>query len=441
MRNPCLAAIGLCLCATLAQAQAPSIDPALGDVTVTADLPKDGPYVGELILLTLRSSIRAQITLHDIRQPALQNFDWQQFGNDRAIETMVKGFRVAGIERSLAVFPRKAGHLVIEPFVRHITIMTASGERLEGDFASQPLEIEVRAHDGVEPPGAWWLPAHAVTIRDSWDPAPEKLGLNETAQRILVIEAAGITADRLPPPPALRAPGLISFVGPAERTTLVTPDGPVARAVYHWNIRPVSDAAAMVPAIHIPWFDTGARQMRDASVPERRVSFINPLGEARQQAATAASQGWLTWRGLAVALAAFVWALAVQSLLAAGGRGWAWVLPLPAPLRSLQRAARRGDVAGFGAALAAAQRLAPERWRAVSTMPEIAAGLAAVDACRYGDGPRQPPPLRPLARLLARHWRAPVQAPGSGALLPVDGGAPVCAGLLRWRRMGRGGPV
>ena len=414
----------------------PAIDQALGDVTVTADVPKDGAYVGEMILLTMRSSIRAQITLHDIRQPALQNFDWQQFGNDRAIETMVNGFRVAGVERSLAVFPRRAGHLAIEPFVRHITVMTPDGGRAEGDFASAPLDIFVRGHEGVEPPGSWWLPAKSVAITDSWDQDPEKLGLNETAQRVLVIEAAGITADRLPPPPVLRAAGLISFVGPAERTTLVTPDGPVARAVYRWNLRPVSDAQAIVPAIHIPWFDTQTRQMRDANVAERRVGFVNPLGEARAKA-TVERQGWLIQAGLLALAAALVWGLAVQALLP--GVDWARWAPLPAPLRAMRRAARRGDAGGFYAALADAQRFAPERWRGVADVPAVAAGLAEVEAWLYGAGQRKMPGFLALARVIAKEWRAGAGREASG-LLPMEGGlVPVAPGWWPLRRTGRRG--
>ena len=418
-------------------AQTPAIDQALGDVTVTADVPKEGAYVGEMILLTLRSSIRAQITLHDIRQPALQNFDWQQFGNDRAIETMVNGFRVAGIERSLAVFPRRAGHLAIEPFVRHVTVMTPDGGRAEGDFSSAPLDILVRAHEGVEPAGSWWLPAKSVAITDIWDRDPEKLGLNDTAQRMLVIEAAGITADRLPPPPQLRAAGLISFAGPAERATLVTPDGPVARAVYRWNIRPVSDAPAMVPAIHIPWFDTMSRQMRDANVAERRVGFVDPLGETRARAA-ADRQDWRIQAGILALVAGLAWGLAAQALLP--GLDLARFAPLPAPLRALRRAARRGDVRAFHAAAADAERCAPERWRGVAAVPAVAAGMAEAEAWLYGTGQRQQPGIMALARLIAREWRARAGGQEMGGLVPMDGGMPkVASGWWPLRLAGRSG--
>ena len=303
------------LLASPAAAQAPSI----GRVVLRAETPPGGPYVEEMFLLRIRSNIRANVTLDQFRQPPLLDFDWQQYGVDAAVEDMIDGFRVPGVERTLALFPRHAGRLAIEPFTRHVTIQTDSGARVEVDFVSQPLEIDVRAHDGVGPAGAWWLPARSVKLTDTWAPRPDRIGLNETARRIVTLEVEGIAAERLPPMPPLRVQGLITFAGPVERETLVTADGPRARATYRWDVRPVSDDPATTPAIHIPWFDSGARVMRDAALPEMRVKFTSPTG-ADEEAAVARPpvRAFSLWPLLAAA-AAFVWTLAAMVLLS--GRG------------------------------------------------------------------------------------------------------------------------
>ena len=315
VRAPLLCLFLLLPSAVLAQS------PSVGRVVLRAETPAGGPYVEEMFLLRIRSNIRANVTLDQFRQPPLQDFDWQQYGVDAAVEDMIDGFRVQGVERTLALFPRHAGHLTVEPFTRHVTIQTDANERVEMDFVSQPLEIEARDHADIGPAGAWWLPARSVQLTDRWEPRPDRIGLNETARRIVTLEVEGITAERLPPLPPLRVPGLISFAGPVERETLVTDNGPRARATYRWDVRPVSDDPATTPAIHIPWFDSAARVMRDAALPEMRVTFASPTGADIESAPVRAPVRAISLWPLLAAAGTFVWTLAALVLLS-GRAGW-----------------------------------------------------------------------------------------------------------------------
>lgn len=412
-----------------AAAQGPAIDPAIGRVDVTVELPKETPYVGEMLVVRMRSTIRANVALHTIRQPSLTNFDWQQFGKDSDFQEMRDGFWVAGVERVIAVYPRRAGRLTIEPFVRHVTIVTAGNERVEADFASKPVEIEVRDHDGVGRAGDWWLPARSVKITDGWEPRSDRIGLDETAHRTLTVEAAGITADRLPPPPNLRAPGVITFAGPVERQTIVTSEGPIARAVYRWDIRPVSDAVATVPAIHLRWFDIAERRMRDAAVPEQRVSFVGASGSPPEASTRARSSALLSAWPLIAGAASFIWTMAVLFLIISSGllRRPRWTIS-PASrnvIAGLHAAARRHDVAAFGSAVDSLARLDSDRWRCVASRRDIAAGLASIDAALFGAAAGDAPELAPLARMIAATWRRSqaTAAREPSALMPVDGAA------------------
>jgi hypothetical protein len=307
-------ALGLGVCA---RAETPSIDPSIGHVEIWADLPNEPPFVGEPIMLHVRSSLRAKTTRDKIFQPALTDFDWQQFGIDTSTEEMLNGFWTPVVERVLMITPLKAGALTIPPFTRRVEVLVANGERVEANFVSNSLVIDVRSHDGVGSADDWWLPAKSVTISDKWEPAPERIPFGETAHRVLTIEAKGLTADRLPPPPVLRAPGLISFIGPVDRQTIVTDDGPVARASYSWKVRPVSVTSATAPAIHIPWFDVATRKMRDAAAPEREVAFLNAMRKARIRSTTTAAPGNLGVWPLAAFFMSFAWTLGVTYLMAA----------------------------------------------------------------------------------------------------------------------------
>ena len=109
----------------------------------------------------------------------------------------------------------------------------------------------------------------------------------ETVRRTVTIEADGVTAEQLPPPPVMRSAGIISFRGPIDRETRVTESGPVARAVYRWDMRPTTAFPAIVDPIDIPWFDTKARTLRKAVIPAQRMAWAAagaPAGESAAQA-------------------------------------------------------------------------------------------------------------------------------------------------------------
>ena len=393
----------------------PILAPSIGHVEVKAELPKEPPYVGEPILLRVRWSVRANVMLDQMIQPTMTNFDWQQFGIDASTNGMVDGFPTPVFERILMITPLKAGSLTIPPFVLHATIVTARNKHAEMDFSSRPLVIEVRSHEGVGNASDRWLPAKSVKITDAWETAPGEIPFGEMARRTVTIEAAGTTADRLPPGPDIRAPGIIVFPGPVDRETIVTDEGPIARAEYHWSVRPVSAEPASVSAIHIPWFDIGARKMRDASMPEREVAFLHAARKARQPLTD--TPGMLSPWPLAAGAAGFAWTAALAYLIGLpkpGRSGWRGPFKSPPKaIRHLRNAARRNDARAFRRAVDELSRADRDRWRRVSTSDDVKRGLGMLDASMFAAGAATPPELAALAQAIASAWR---RAPGSQEL-------------------------
>jgi len=385
----------------------PILAPAIGHVDVKAELPKEPPYVGEPILLRVRWSVRANVMLEQLIQPTMTNFDWQQFGIDASTNGMVDGFPTPIFERVLMITPLKAGALTIPPFVLHATIVTVHNERAEMDFSSRPLVVEVRSHEGVGNARARWLPAKSVKFADAWETPPGEIPFGEMARRTVTIEAAGTTADRLPPLPDIRAPGIIVFPGPVDRQTIVTDEGPIARAQYHWSVRPVSAEPASVPAIHIPWFDIGARRMQDASVSEREVAFQHAARKSRQPSTEAS--GMLSPWPLAAGAAGFAWTAALAYLIGSPKSGsfrwWGLFEPTPRAIRRLKVAASRDDARGFRRAVEELSRVDRDRWRKVSAADDVKRGLGLLDASLFAANAAAPPELAALAQTIARAWR------------------------------------
>lgn len=403
----------------------PPVDPSVGRVEVTLDLPKDKPYVGEMIMLRMRTFIRADVERDEIRQPPLVDFDVQQLGHDKPIQAMIDGFDVGGFERDLAIFPQQSGRLIIEPFVRHVTVVNNANQRVKAEFASKPVYVDVQNYAAINPVGGWWLPAKSVTLTDSWSPEADEIERGTLSRRTIVVEAVGLTADRLPPPPVMRAPGIIAFRGPVERQTIITEDGPVARATYRWDLRPATGAPAKVPAVQIPWFDTGERRMREVAIPERWVAYLGTFVHTRHEKMPTLRQTLLTPGPIAAGLVGFAWTAALIGL-AIAGRGARGDALRPRPLSMLRRAARVRDDRAFCNALAELGRHDPGRLARIASIPDIAPGLAALDTARYGKDGGAVPPLRPLAAAIRRAWREAEGAearPPDDVLPPIDGDA------------------
>ena len=301
-------------CSGHAQAQAQTLNSAdIGRAEIVADTPPGGPIEGEMVLLHLRAFRKGRITLEELRQPALTNLSWTQLGRDSTFEVQFQGFTVPGVARDLAVFPQRPGPVAIDPFVLHMTALDAGGERVEVDLVSEPVRLDIVPipKEAQQTP---WLPASQVTISDTWDKPAAELHQGDVAHRVLRIEARGLTADRLPPPPLMRAPGIIAYAYPVERTTEITPQGPIARARYQWDVKPVSQDAANLPAIEIPWFDTRARQMRTAAVASVKVKLLSLPAAARRVAARADSGAVSAALLFVAAVGACIWGLALLAL-------------------------------------------------------------------------------------------------------------------------------
>lgn len=390
----------------------PLVAADFGHAELIIDVPRGGAFPSEMLKLRVHSTIRGFVALEDLIQPDLVDLDWKQLGPDAWSYVMEKGLRVNSFERAMAVYAQRSGRITVAPFKHHVTLVDTNGLRAEHELRTNPVTLDIRPL----PPDAadWWLPARSLTVTDSWDKRPDRLSLGETARRTVVIEAAGIGIERLPPAPKMRAPGIISFAAPAERSSHVTAEGPLSRVTYRWDIRPVSADAATLPAVEIPWFDTLARRNRIATIPETRISLAGADLRDEETGRVLLSRRFSPMNFCLAAVAAFVWGLGAAWLWRRFGAGGARQVAL----NKLRRSAYKGDPEAFKTSLLALPSLldGPDD-------PKLRSDLAALDRHLFGRERNAPPPLVPLYRSLARRAKAKAEAPrgGGGRLLPLDG--------------------
>lgn len=379
------------------------------------------PYPNEMVLLRIRGVYRPLVNIAIMQQPSLTGFGWTNLMRDVSFPAELNGFPATGFERTIAIFPEKTGDLTIESFTHKLTVVDGVGSRLL-EVKSPPITLKVATWKGDGGPNdraQWWLPSSEVKVTDSWSGDPNNVPRGKTVRRTVTIEAKGVMAEQMPPPPVMRSAGVISFRGPIDRETVATPEGPVSRATYRWDMRPTSQYPAIVDPIPIPWFDTTARKMRAATIPAQRMAWAaldapqqaNGEGDRPSPLIVAGAGGLAFLIGLGV-------------MLAGAGAGRPLSFP-PRALYAMRLAAWRRDPAALRAAVSRLARDEPERAKIWSRDPKVVGGLAELDRHLFEATAGPVPNLRRLARTIAAARRSTEAAsrPAVSALAPLDGPA------------------
>lgn len=366
------------------------------------------PFPEEMVLLRVRTILfHGEVAQQEFEQPSLENFSWMQLGSDRSYRTVIDGAPAIVFERLLALYPIKSGKLAIDSFVHHLTLIDNDNIRRKVDLHSSQAYVEVGAWTAPRggPAKANWLPASSFSVTDKWNPEPDRFTPGVIAHRTVTIEAKGITADRLPPAPHVRAPGAIIFGGTVERTTTMSPTGPIARGIYRWDLSLTTSLPVTISEVHIPWFDTKSRQMRDAVIPARTLAFVAAAREHEPENTSSSSCIIAVIAGVA----AFVLGLAILFLRSGFDRG---IVPIAEHLRlwrelkELRHSARSGDPVALRSAIFALARRDPAKWPTCMETPSVQNKLEALDRYLFGSREGGAPNLRAMSKSIAEAWTA-----------------------------------
>jgi len=349
------------------------------------DPAEDDPYVGEMILATLRGHYHGNVALEDLDLPVIEGFSWMQLGPPEWSEQR-SSQRVTVFEMRLAFFPQDSGDLTIGPITHRLTFASSEG-RVEVAAASETVAVNVQP--ALVSAEQWWLPARSVTLRDEWEPEPDRLDPEGWTVRTVTLEVFGQPPSGLPAQPPMHAGGLFTLQEPEERSVRLTPEGPISTAVWRYRMQPQTGAPAFLDDIPISWFDTEAQVGRSLLLEGRQISFAATAvpREPGPLARWSAFGGALI--GAAVGLAFLIPRLGLRRRSVLGRLG-----SLFASLRHaarLARAERAGNGPAARAALLAllqARRMNPARSRA----------LNGLDHALYSPRASRPLVLRGLTR-------------------------------------------
>ena len=249
-----------------------------GDIFIEVEVDEPNPYVQAQVVYTLKLLRAAQVSNASLTEPAVADGRAliNKLGEDKNYEIRRNNRRYRVTERRYAVFPQASGPLQIEP----VLFKGQSGGLFSLDpFAPRPEPIVIRSAPvalAVRPiPAAFsgdrWLPAARLNIQEQWSTDPALLKQGEAATRALTLEAGGLAASQLPAPADALPDSFKTYPDQPEFEEANDRRGLVGTRREKMAVIPLEAGEFILPAIRIPWWNTGTDRPEVAELTARRV--------------------------------------------------------------------------------------------------------------------------------------------------------------------------
>ena len=386
-----------------------------GDIFLEVEVSSAPVYVQSQVVYTLRLYIGTMTGRATITPPRITGGEAivERLGDDREYRATRANRDFTVRERRFAIFPQQAGLLSIGPSTFEAMVVPPRGFSRVQRFESEPIELEVLG--AVPPPashpGAAWLPARRLELRERWGSEPPELVVGVPTTRTLTIEAEGLLETQLPELVLPQAAGVRMYADRPELDRTVTGTGLVSRRIERYAVLPQSPGEVELPGVELPWFDVEAGRWRIASVPSRPIEVMPgapqdplPLPQAapapvRTAAPTPAANPW----PLVSAALGAGWAVTLllwwrsRSMRPAGPaeRASSGRAPPRGAHKRLRAACERNDAAAARTALLewAAERFPGDAPRSLGALAarlpdEAAAAVLELEAALYAPGAR-----------------------------------------------------
>lgn len=173
-------------------------------------------------------------------------------------------------EQRYLLFPQHSGTLVIPG-------MIFSGR--EAYARGKDLSLTIRSRPGKTYAGAW-LPARDVRISEVWPQGDTTRTVGEGIERVVTIEAEGLTAAQLSPLPLPEAEGLRLRRSGVTLDDRIEGEKVVGRRIEYHTLRFTGAGRYELPATILPWWDTDQEQPQQTILPGRTFEIREAAGRA-----------------------------------------------------------------------------------------------------------------------------------------------------------------
>lgn len=242
----------------------PAIAPArqeAAELFIESSLSPAAPYVQQQVTYEIRVYRRSNLLKGDLLLPEIPGVVVEPLGEEepRRVEVGEREYQL--IRSRYLLFPQHSGNITLPGVVYSGWQAYARGEA---------LELRVRpAPGGVR--GDTWLPARGLRLEEQWSPALTGWTRGRPVERRVTLEARGLTAAQLPPPPVSGLPGLrIRAAG--TRFHNHTEGGElIGRREDTLVYLPLRAGPLELPALTLEWWSTDRNRAETATLPAHRL--------------------------------------------------------------------------------------------------------------------------------------------------------------------------
>jgi len=199
----------------------------------------------------------------------------ETLGEEKSYQTKVQGKPYLVIEQKVALFPQKAGPLVIQP-VLALASVRSNTRTFFGDPASKPVRArsDVLKLDVVERPktASTWLPAKSVVLTDTWLSDPSQFTVGEPITRVLTLSANGLTAAQLPELEIKELDSLKLYPDQATLQNDLTDLGVTGTRQEKIAYIPSKPGVITLPAKVIKWWNTETKQWDKTEIAKQIIT-------------------------------------------------------------------------------------------------------------------------------------------------------------------------
>ena len=255
-----------------------------GDTLVSFDaqVDRNSLYVQGQVILTLRIQQAINLESRSITELKLDNAFVKQL-EQKSFQREIQGRTWLVHEVRYAIFPEQSGTLEIPAQTfsaresqprRSMFDRGNSGRQISRSSEALSLSILPRPDRF---PATTWLPAHNVTIQESWSTPPEQLRVGESATRRVTITGEGLQGAQLPPMLFPATPGLKYYPDQPAISDSELASGLLGSRDDSAALVPTRAGNYDIPEVRIPWWDTEAGTLRYAVLPARKVTVAAAL--------------------------------------------------------------------------------------------------------------------------------------------------------------------
>ena len=279
--------------------------PGQADVFLEVALEREQSWVQAQVVYTLKLYLGVAVRQTSLDDPVIEGGEVivERLADDRRYEAQIEDRLYTVIERNFALYPQASGEFTIEPVRFQASVWERGRISSPRVFASEPLTLTVAPV--VPPPpefaGAAWLPARDVRLRAEVRPDDGVLESGEPANVRLRLEADGLMSSQLPELEIPDQAGLRIYPDQPDLETRALQTTMRSAREQGFAIIASRGGAFELPALEVPWFDTGAGAWTSASVALPTLKAAGAIAQPAPVSATpsepvAATNAAIIWR-------------------------------------------------------------------------------------------------------------------------------------------------